>query len=256
MQSSFRIIKTSRIDNDFVISTPSVETFYNKMIKNDEKEFNIEDIKDAVKKEIYDEKEKILNEAQDKAQSIINEAKIKAEEIYENAKDEGFQEGYKEGYSKGYEFGIDEARKEMEDKRKSAESYVKESYDKTRQFIKEFQDEIISLSVEIAKSIIKSELLINSDAVFKIAESIISRSVDKKLIILKVNPMDLNVLKDRKEELSLYVEDSSNLIILGDNAIEQGNIVAETKSGFIDGSIDTQLDIILKSLSEAKYDKD
>ncbi|SKA86352.1 flagellar assembly protein FliH [Caloramator quimbayensis] len=256
MQSSYKVIKATKVQNDFVITTPTIENFYNSMMKDEERDFNIDDIKNAIKKEIDDEKEKILSQSKNQAQVIIEEAKIKAKEIYEKAKDEGFQEGYKEGYSKGYDFGINEAQKETEGKRKDAECYVKESYEKTRQFIKEFEKEIISLSVEIAKSVIKSELVINSNAVFKIAESIISKSVDKKLIMLKVNPLDLNVLKDRREELSLYVEDSNNLIIIGDNTIEQGNIVAETKSGFIDGSIDTQLSIILKSLSEAKYDKD
>lgn len=256
MQSSYKIIKATKVQNDFIITTPTIENFYNSIKKDEESDFNIDEIKNAIKREIHDEKEKIINESKNEAQAIIEEARNKANEIYEKAKDEGFQKGYKEGYLNGYDFGINEAQKETEEKRKNAECYIKESYEKTRQFIKEFENEIISLSVEIAKSVIKSELVINSDAIFKIAENVISKSVDKKLIILKVNPIDLNILKDRREELSLYVEDSSNLIILGDNTIEKGNIVAETKSGFIDGSIDTQLSIILKSLSEEKYDKD
>lgn len=249
MQSSYKIIKSTIVGKDTVISSPVIEKLYKQYISKDSSQISFEDIQKSIVKEAVEEKIRIINEAQNKAHEIINKAKNTAEDILEKAKDEGFQEGYRNGYSEGYQYGLNEAREQCTSMKEDAEAFIKSCHEESRKYIKKCEKEIIKLAVEIARHILKSELSINPDAVYKIAEGIISKAVDKKQVILKVSPLDFNTVKNRKEELSIYVEDSSSIIVVADPSIEQGSLKAETPSGFIDGSIDTQLDIILKNLS-------
>jgi flagellar assembly protein FliH len=111
----------------------------------------------------------------------------------------------------------------------------------------------MKLSVEIARHILNTELTINPEAIYKITEKAVSRAVDKKQILIKVNPEDFSYLKNKKDDLSIYVEDSSNIIIIADPSIKRTSVKIESPSGFVDASIDTQLDIVLKSLIGEGY---
>ncbi|QCX32351.1 hypothetical protein FDN13_00815 [Caloramator sp. E03] len=255
MQSSYKIIKSTETINDVLITPPVIETIYEQIkINNNDNSFKIEEIEKVILEEINLEKNKILDEAQKEAKNIIESAKIKYEEIIKEARENGYQDGYKDGYSQGYEYGVNEANRECENMREDGIAFLKSCHEEGKNYIKKFEKDIINLAVDIAKHVIKSELAINTDAVYKIAESLISKAIDKKQIILRVNPLDFNVIKSRKEELGIYVEDHNNIIVLADPQIEQGSMTAETPSGFLDGRIDVQLDIILKNLYEGKYD--
>ncbi|WDU83974.1 FliH/SctL family protein [Caloramator sp. Dgby_cultured_2] len=59
-----------------------------------------------------------------------------------------------------------------------------------KNYIKEKEDEIIKLSIEIARQIIKSEITVNKEAILNISRSMISKALDKRQIILKLNPRD------------------------------------------------------------------
>lgn len=228
MQSSYKIIKSTKVQEDTLISPPSLEFIYKDIKISNDNGFNIEEIEKALLKEAKLEKDKIIDEARKEALNIIDNAKLKAEEIIDSAKDLGYQEGYKKGYNDGYEYGKIEAENEYKRLRNEGDLYLKSCFEEGKSFIKKFEKDIIKLSTDIARHIVKTELSLNPEAVYKIAESIISKAIDKKQIILRVNPSDFNIVKSRKEELGIYVEDANNIIILADTQIEQGSMCAET----------------------------
>jgi hypothetical protein len=79
-------------------------------------------------------------------------------------------------------------------------------------------------------------------------EKVVSKAVDRKQLVLKVNPKDFVIIKNKKDELSIYVENSNNIFLIADSTINQGSIKAETPSGYVDADIDVQIDTVLKSL--------
>jgi flagellar assembly protein FliH len=257
MQSSYRIIKDTVIEKSTVISPPILDKIYEKMaIKHEgKKEIDINDVYNALIKEAYEKKKEIIKNANDEAKKIIDRAISEGEELKKKLCEEGYQEGYKAGYQEGYQYGINEASEEGNKIKEQAEAlkveadqYLINCHEETRRYIKNSEKEIIKLAVDIAKQIVSTELTINPEAIYKIAEKLISKSIDKKQIILKVNPQDFNIIKNRKEELAMYVEDQSNIVIVADGSIKHGSIKAETPSGFIDADIDTQFNIILNSI--------
>lgn len=248
MQSSYSVLKYTKVKGKELIKTPSVDFTKKDNILKDENN----DISkgDSILNDAWKNAEEIVRISQGKAVKIIEDAKKDGEKIKSSAKEEGYQEGYKNGYSDGYDYGINEAVKEADNIKKEGNKYLKSCNDAVDRFIKEKHDEIIKLAINIAKQIINSEISLNQDVVLNIAEKVLSKAIDKRQIVLKVNPEDYNLLMSKKEELSIYVESSNNLFIVADYAIEKGSIKAETPSGFIDGKIDTQLKLVLKSLIE------
>jgi flagellar assembly protein FliH len=190
----------------------------------------------------------MLQDAKHKAEEILKNAEVESEKIKKSSKDSGYQEGYKNGYKDGYDFGIKEADSEGVNIRKAADDYRSSCVESVKQYLSDTEQEIIHLAVAIAKQIVNTELTINPEAIFKIAEKVVSKAVDRKQIVLKVNPKDFVIIKNKKDELSIYVENSNNIFLIADSTIKQGSIKAETPSGYVDADIDVQIDTVLKSL--------
>lgn len=248
MQSSYSVLKYTKVKGKELIKTPSIDFKKDDNILSDE---NNEISKgDSILNNAWENAEEIVKIAQGKAAKIIEDAKKDGEKIKSSAKEEGYQKGYKIGYSEGYDYGISEAVKEADSIKKEGNEYLKSCNDAVDRFLNEKHDAIITLAINIAKQIINSEISLNQDVVLNIAEKVLSKATDKRQIVIKVNPDDYKLLISKKEELSIYVEGSNNLFIVADYAIERGQIKAETPSGFIDGKIDTQLKLVLKSLIE------
>lgn len=264
MQSLFKIIKSPETSGSEIISLPDIKLIQE---KNEQKKNDLNPDKSS---EIYDEllfkanknAEILVKNAEIKvrnaeikvknaeitAKRLIDDAKITVDNIINEAKEDGYQQGYKQGYNEGYKFGINDASEEADSIRKNADIYLESCRTETETYIKNKHQEIIQLSLTIAKQVINSEVMINPDIVNKISENVLSQATDRTHVILKVNPTDFNVLKNKKDDLSIYVENPNNLFIIADSGVTQGSVKAETASGFIDGDIDTQLDIIAKIL--------
>jgi flagellar assembly protein FliH len=250
MQSSSRVIKSTVIDRNKLIAPPALETVMLKSLEGEYKDFSLEDVYEKITKEANDLKAQILRDAEITSRQITDKAARDAEMLKKSYSEDGFQQGYKKGYQEGYDHGVREANSNAMEIIKDADEYLKACQAAATRYIKETQEDIVTLSVEIAKKILNTELTVNTEAIFKMAQGILSKAVDRRQIILKVNPQDFNLIKNRRDELSIYVEDPNNLMIVADSSIGQGSLKAETSSGFIDGSIDNQLDIILNSLLE------
>lgn len=245
MQSSYKILKDAIVAKSKTVAPPPPPV---------EKKPEIEEQKILKTKEnpelvkAYDEKEIILNDAKNKAKEIIANTNNKMEQLKKKSEQEGYQEGYKKGYKEGYDFGQKQVNEETQKLRADAEQFAFNCHKETRKYINDCKDEIVMLAVDIARKIINTEITVNTEAVYRIAENIISKAVDKKQIILKVNPMDFNIIKNRKDDLSIYVEDTSNIVVIADPSITHGSVKAETPSGFIDGDIENQLKITADGL--------
>lgn len=254
MQSLYKIIKSPETNGNEVISLPDIRLIYEK--KEQQKNISNNELNNDKSTEIYNQivlsaKQKadtIVQEAEAAAKKLLEETKEAADKALSDAKEEGYQQGYRQGYNEGYQFGINEANSEADEIRKNADTYIESCRAETEAYIKNKHEEIIQLSLAIAKQVIHSEVMINLDIAGKIAEDVLSKATDRKHVIIKVNPVDFNAVKSKKDDLSIYVENPNNLFIIADSSVTQGSVKAETPSGFIDGAIETQLDMISKLL--------
>ncbi|SEF48418.1 flagellar assembly protein FliH [Caloramator fervidus] len=248
MQSSCKIIKSTLIKGDALISPPVIEKIIEKNISEENEEKTIEILKNSIFEDAKQKAKTIIELAQKEAEKIVAEANEKINLIFEDVKQKAYSEGYSIGYQEGYKKGYEEGKQEAESLKKNASNFVKNAEAEVKEYIKRKEEEIIRLSLEIAKQVIKTEVTLNSEAIVNIAKNVISKSLDKHQIILKVNPKDYNILKSRKDELEIFVENPNDLILIADPDLQEGDVVAETPSGYINAKIDVQLDIILNNL--------
>ena len=111
--------------------------------------------------------------------------------------------------------------------------------------------EILAISIDIAKKIIKTEVQQNPDLIIaNIQECLKELSKEETKVMLKLNPSDVaNV----KQQIPTMLENAGldvKIMIVPDPSITQGGGIIQTINGIIDVTIDTQVDIITKALRE------
>ena len=171
--------------------------------------------------------------------NIISRAQDEAVTIKEAAKQEGYQEG------------IAKAEKDIQEIREKLVDFFN-----TKEVIfDKFTTCIYDIAVEMAKRIIKKEVSDDKEATLSIIKGALEEvNKTENKITLKVMPQDVEIVRDKIPEYfkENYIE--AKLSVVPDNSIKEGGVVVETSNGIIDATIETQIAIMEKALTN-KEDK-
>ncbi len=111
--------------------------------------------------------------------------------------------------------------------------------------------EILAISIDIAKKIIKTEVQQNPDLIIaNIQQCLKELSKEETKVMLKLNPADVTNVKQQIPTLLENAGLDVKIMVVPDPAIMQGGGIIQTTNGIIDVTIDTQVDIITKALRE------
>lgn len=111
--------------------------------------------------------------------------------------------------------------------------------------------EILAISIDIAKKIIKTEVQQNPDLILaNIQQCLRELSKEETKVMLKLNPADVGNVKQNIPTLLENAGLDVKIMIVPDPSMTQGGGIIQTTNGIIDVSIDTQVDIITKALRE------
>lgn len=177
--------------------------------------------------------------------SVRFAAKVKArEEAEERVRDgEARQIGFADGYAQGH------AQATLEGHRQIAEYIETQGQDAARHYLQLFEashaqiDEsqqvmakgVLELACELARQVLRHELSSNPNALQPvIREALGVLATDCKAALVRLNPLDLDVLEDvlRQEFKGL------SLTLLGDAAITRGGCLVEAAGTVVDGTIE------------------
>ena len=164
----------------------------------------------------------------------------RAQEESENIKKSAFEEGYR--------LGLEKAQADIESFKNELTSFMNARND----VFEYIAPDILEISVNIAKTIIKKELdsdpqvLINT-----IVDVLKTVSKNEPKITIKVRPQSVQFIKDTIPNITYQYGIESKINIVADPSIEEGGCVLETNNGIVDASIDTQIEIIKKALELA-----
>ena len=161
----------------------------------------------------------------------------RAMEESENIKKSAFEEGYR--------LGLENAKTDVENFKNEFQKFMSARKD----VFEYIAPDILEISVNIAKKIIKKELntdpqvLINTiiDVLKTVAKS-------ESKVTIKVNPQSVQFIKDTIPIIAYEYGIEAKVNILADPSIENGGCIFQTNNGIVDASIDTQLEIIKKAL--------
>lgn len=200
----------------------------------------------------------ITQSAQAEAEAIRKTARAEETAIREKAYNEGHKEGYAVGESKGISAGEQSAVQEInfdwQNLMKESEMLVKELQTSRMGILKSSEEEMLKLVVAFAKTVIKTEPLIQPEIVLKNLDAAINKISETDKIILRVNMRDKNMCEDHKNKFLSKLASISELSIVEDNSLSPGGIKIETEAGTIDATVDSQAKELEKALLE-KYNR-
>ena len=108
---------------------------------------------------------------------------------------------------------------------------------------------ILELSMSIAQKVIKHEAKIDIQIVEDtVMDALKMLSKNEPKIVLRVNPIQVQYLKDTLPEKIKSLGMETKLSVLSDEAITEGGCIIQTNNGMIDATIEAQLGIVQMAL--------
>ena len=167
--------------------------------------------------------------------NLISRAREEAESIREAAAKEGYQEG------------INKAQDDIQSFKQELQNFMNAK----QEVFNEIMPEILKISIDIAKKIIKKEVSESNDTLLlNIDEILKSFSKDETKITIRVNPSQAGILKTEVPEKANGIGLEAKILIIPDETITEGGCIISTTNGVVDATIETQLAIISEALKE------
>lgn len=165
--------------------------------------------------------------------NLISRAQEEADQIKESAAKEG------------YKAGLEEARNDILDLRESITDFISAK----KEVFEYIAPDILEISVEIARKIIKKELEQDPQAIITmILEVMENLSKDETKITIRVNPMQADLVREELPKALSAKGTEARITVTADDSVETGGCVFLTSNGIIDAGLDTQLEILKEAL--------
>lgn len=166
----------------------------------------------------------------------IRQLKRAHQQELENTSADSCEKGRQQGLQEGYE-SVQKALTALE---KMAQKLVASE----KAFLLNAEKHAVTLAVAVAKRILGREVQSDRQIVVHIIREALKQVADKTRIVIKVNPLELdNVLAHRKE-LQTMDKHFPELEFIPDDKISPGACLIETRTGSIDGRLESQLEEI------------
>lgn len=161
----------------------------------------------------------------------------RAQEESENIKKSAFEEGYR--------MGVEKAQTDLDEFRAQLAQFMSAKKD----VFEYIAPDILELSVDIAKTIIKKEVESDPQVLINTIIDVLKMvSKSEPKIVIRVQPSAVQFIKDTIPNITYEYGIDSKINIIADPSITDGGCVFQTNNGIVDASVDTQLEIIKKAL--------
>lgn len=103
---------------------------------------------------------------------------------------------------------------------------------------------IVELALEVARTILGHRAQVEHDLVREMARRAIERARSQQMVRIRVNPEQTGIVAALVQDMP----EAGDLAIVGDGGIDLGGCVVDTRYGFIDARLDTQVDQVGNAL--------
>jgi len=177
--------------------------------------------------------EAILSEAHTQLRTIVESAQTGASEITQEARSQGHDSGYREGIAK--------AETEMEEMLTTMRGLIDMARVERHKIVEGAEPEIVRLAMGIAEKILHKSVEMDRDVVVAITKAAIAELVDRESITVRVNPIDLERMKQHRDSM-LALGETKHMRVIEDQRVDPGGVVVETEAGSLDAKIETQVE--------------
>lgn len=162
--------------------------------------------------------------------------------VIDKAYAEGHDSGFKDGYSKGKNL----AHSENADEKRALQTLASTFSTAITAKNIEICDDVLSLSLAIAKSMIRSEIKINPDVIKVIISEASKKFIDASKLKLTVHPEDAVIVRQYLQDELIEMQWQ----VLENTEIDRGGCVVETAHNAIDASNEVRWKAISESLGK------
>ena len=193
---------------------------------------------------VHAEAQALIDDATRKADALIADAQARSRSLVETAAaraDALSQDARKRGHDEGFRAGRDAADGEMNDMLVTMRGLLEMARAERHKLIEAAEPELVRLAVGIAERVLHQQLALDRGVVVEMAKIAISRLLERDTVTVRVNPADLERMRDHRDEL-IAIGDIRNLRVVEDQRVDRGGVVVDTDAGTIDARIGTQLE--------------
>jgi flagellar assembly protein FliH len=246
MQSSFKVIKDTKVVSQ---GSKKIITQYYPIQVSGNKEDSMVEVSPKENHELVIKK--MLEDAAKQSEAIVSEALGKAQIIQQNAYEEaynaGYEQGQQNGYNDGYEAAIVKSKEESQRIIDGAENTLKSALKEYENYFEEKKSEIINLSINIARHILKREVS-NVNGIDEMIVEALENSRNAESIIIRTNSLYTDNIKARLYDWKERFAIKADVFVVADEQIDRGCAIIEKNNGKIRIDIDETLESIKDSI--------
>lgn len=165
--------------------------------------------------------------------NLVSRAQEEAVQIKQNA------------YQEGYNLGLQQAAAEIEAFKNVLGAFMGAE----DRVFNEIAPNILELSMSIAQKVIKHEATTDIQVVVDtVMDALRMLSKNEPKIVLRVNPIQVQYIKDTLPDKIKSIGMETKLSVLSDEAVTEGGCIIQTNNGMIDATVEAQLGIVQMAL--------
>ena len=247
MSISSRIIRTPRVsDRAFVLPVNPAHDEEEEQAQEALSEAAQEEAQAAESEEAAPEPEPEPRPTAVEIDALIQERVKSFEERYQTEREAAYRAGFEDGRKQGIKLGRAEA-KEVIDSFAGAVDVILE---RQKALVQENEAALVNLAVEVARRIVGAAAETRREPVLLAASDCLGYLRDRTRITVKVNPQELEWVKEARKEWLEAVEGIGTLTVQADPEIARGGCVVETDAGDVDARIEERLAMLHAALLE------
>ncbi len=174
-----------------------------------------------------------IAEAEAQAERILAEAAERATAITREA----MARGYADGKAEGLKAAEEQCRGYLE---RLAELARSATIDRD-EMVRSAEQDLAALALEIASKVLRREVAADPSVVLTMVESALEKVGGTDSVRILVHPEDAELVRERWSDLRGAVAFGANWEVIGDERVDRGGCIIETKSGMVDSRIEAQL---------------
>ncbi len=204
-------------------------------------QIGIDVIKETLFKENNEKSKQLEQDAKKKAEEFLEDAKLKSQEIFMVAERNGYEEGYLRGLVDGANASCTAAEESLDGIKGLIDLIKNEKYE----FVKREEKNLLTLSFELAKKIMKQAIHLDDTIVEKMLREIVQENEGQITISMSEyqKTLDLKVDKSLAKKIRSFSKESKVIFIK-----EEDILLVETENEVIDMSVPTQIEHLKKAL--------
>ena len=177
--------------------------------------------------------EAILTEVRARVETIVEGAQAGASSVTEEARNEGFRTGHTSG--------VEAAENEMQEMLSTMRGLIDMARLERHKIVETAEPEIVKLAMGIAERILHKAVEVDREAVVAMTKAAITQLVDRESITVRVNPIDLERMKQHRDNM-LALGETKHMRVIEDQRVDLGGVIVETDAGTLDAKVSTQIE--------------